>query len=119
VTALANLTVESVDGVVVAGLDGEIDLSNANELSARIAEAAADAPGGLALDLSGVDYLDSTGLRMLLNLASTLREGGHALRLVVKEDSFVSSLMDTTGVRGILPVGESRDEAVRELGEAP
>jgi anti-sigma B factor antagonist len=118
VTPLANLEVETVDGVRVAGLSGEIDLSNAGDLSARLAELTADERRGLALDLTAVDYLDSSGLRMLLNLASTLSDRGDALRVVVKEGSFVASLMETTGVLGILPVDGSRDEAVRELTAA-
>ncbi len=112
---LADLTVESVDGVSVAELSGEIDVSNAGELSARISELTAEESGGLALDLTRVDYLDSSGLRMLLNLASTVADRGRELRVVVQKGSFVASLMKTTGVDGILSVDTSRDEAVSEL----
>jgi anti-sigma B factor antagonist len=112
---LADLTVESVGGVRVAALSGEIDVSNATELRARVSELTAEEGGGLALDLTAVDYLDSSGLGMLLNLASTFANRGKELRLVVEKDSFIASLMETTGVDGILSVSESRDEVVREL----
>jgi anti-sigma B factor antagonist len=112
---LAELTVESVEGVPVAALSGEVDVSNATELRARISELTAEEGGGLALDLTAVDYLDSSGLGMLLNVASTFADRGKELRLVVEEDSFIASLMETTGVDGILSMGASRDEVVRGL----
>jgi hypothetical protein len=52
---------------------------------------------------------------MLLNLASTLADHGRELRVVVPPGSFIASLMETTGVDGILSVHVSRDEAVRAL----
>ena len=112
---LADLAVEPVGGVPVAELSGEIDVSNASELSARISELSLEEGAGLALDLTAVDYLDSSGLRMLLNLASTFADRGQELRVVVQEDSFIASLMEVTGVDGVLSVSASRDEAVREL----
>jgi anti-sigma B factor antagonist len=112
---LADLTLESVEGVPVAALSGEIDVSNATELRARISELTAEGGGGLALDLTAVDYLDSSGLGMLLRVASAFSDHGKELRLVVEKDSFIASLMETTGMDGILSVGESRDEAVAEL----
>jgi anti-sigma B factor antagonist len=112
---LADLTVESVGGVTVAGVSGEIDVSNASELSAQISELTENGVEGLALDLTAVDYLDSSGLRMLLNLAHTFDDRGRELRVIVKEGSFIASLMETTGVLGILSVGGSREDAVREL----
>jgi anti-sigma B factor antagonist len=115
---LADLAVESVGGVPVAAVSGEIDISNASELSARISELAAEAGGGLAVDLTAVDYLDSSGLRVLLNLASACADRGQELRVVVENGSFIASLMETTGVVGILSVSGSRDEAVRELASA-
>jgi anti-sigma B factor antagonist len=116
---LADLTVESVAGVSVVELSGEIDVSNASELSNRISERTAEVAGGLALDLTRVDYLDSSGLRMLLNLASTLADHGRELQVVVPQGSFIASLMETTGVDGILSVHASRDDAVRALAGGP
>ena len=112
---LADVNVESVDGVPVAAVSGEIDVSNATALRARITELTAERGGGLALDLTAVDYLDSSGLGMLLKLASTFADRGKQLRVVVEKNSFIASLMETTGVDGILSVGQSRAEAVRAL----
>jgi anti-anti-sigma factor len=116
---LADLTVESVAGVSVLELSGEIDVSNASQVSNRISELTAGEAGGLALDLTRVEYLDSSGLRMLLNLASTLADHGRELRVVVPPGSFIASLMETTGVDGILSVHASRDEAVSALAGGP
>lgn len=53
-------------GAIVIALHGELDVSSAG----RFLEAAADVgPGSrLILDLSGLDFIDSAGLRSLMNL---------------------------------------------------
>lgn len=45
---------------------GEIDLASANAVSTELMNGLAGANGVLALDLSEVSFIDSTGIRMLL-----------------------------------------------------
>src|SRR5882724_4028266 len=62
---LADLEVSKDGDVVLARIVGEVDMSNADELrAALVAAIPAEAPG-IVLDLSGVDYLDSAGIRMI------------------------------------------------------
>jgi anti-sigma B factor antagonist len=66
---------------VVVALDGQIDLHNAAELrEAIIAGLASDAPG-IVLDLTGVDFLDSAGLGILVGAERRARSLGKTFRL--------------------------------------
>jgi anti-anti-sigma factor len=56
-------------------LIGELDVSNFEELSAFLA-AHVDADAPLALDLSGVTFMDSSGLKVIYRLARLARERG-------------------------------------------
>ncbi len=55
-----------MDGVVVLAARGEIDLTTAPALADAIASHLADAPYGLIVDLSNVDFLASAGMTVLL-----------------------------------------------------
>ncbi|WP_372507687.1 STAS domain-containing protein [Mycobacterium shimoidei] len=54
------------DGVAVVSAAGEIDLSTASAFEAAIAEALAGDPTVLVIELSAVDFLASSGLRILV-----------------------------------------------------
>ena len=68
VTELPNVTIAAEDGVVVASLTGEIDLSNATEITDALLGGVPNEALGLVIDLSDVSYLDSAGVRMLAEL---------------------------------------------------
>ncbi len=68
------------DGTVVGLLRGEIDASGASSLREQI-ERAAGRGGDIALDLDGVGYIDSTGARLLVDVAKRLSAAGGRLEL--------------------------------------
>ncbi len=53
--------------VAVVALSGELDVAGAELLEHELTRISADhAPGGLVLDLSKLDFMDSTGLRLVV-----------------------------------------------------
>ena len=73
---LASFAAEGTDDVIVGALSGEVDLSNAAELERATADAVPNSARGLVLDLSAVSYIDSSGVRLVLSLAGSLRWRG-------------------------------------------
>jgi anti-anti-sigma factor len=53
-------------GAVVLKVSGRVDLSNADEFKDKMTAALNTAGGGLVVDLGGVDYISSAGLRSLM-----------------------------------------------------
>ena len=74
---------------------GDIDLATAEEFSAAVRSPRTDGAEGLVLDLRGVKFIDSSGLRVILIAAEKL---GRRLATVVTADSPVSMLVDLSGV---------------------
>jgi anti-anti-sigma factor len=112
---LADLDLESIAGLPVAHLSGEIDRSNADELGERVSAAITDEGGGLVADLSKLGFIDSTGIHMLFELAAELKRRRQALRVVVPAGSHLGEILDTVGLKQAAPTDRTVDEAVAAL----
>jgi anti-sigma B factor antagonist len=66
----------------VIAVEGEIHVSTAPEFSGVLAAAVAAGRTSLVLDLSGVMFIDSTGLSVLLNVLRRVTRAGGAMALV-------------------------------------
>ena len=58
---------------VVVTIRGEVDLATAPELESCLQRAFTDGPDGVVLDLEGLTFIDSSGLRVLVALAKDAR----------------------------------------------
>ena len=82
------LEVETVegDGLVRLVLQGELDLSTVSKVEEELRRAEAGEPKVLALDLSQLTFLDSTGLRLIVTADQRAREQGRRLAVVKGPD---------------------------------
>ena len=88
---------------------GEIDLASAPMLEERLT--ALQGEGPVVLDLSGIDFIDSTGLRVVLAAHQRAQDAEAELRIVAI-DGAVTRLLDITGVKDRLAVFQSVDAAL-------
>jgi len=72
--------ISRTDGSVVVSLAGELDLYNAHEVREALIECCAEGPNRLVVDLSGVKFIDSTALGVLIE-ARTRMENRRAFLL--------------------------------------
>lgn len=103
---LARLHVERrPDGPTVVTVSGEIDLTNADQLD-RCLDDAAEQARDLVVDLSGVTYLDSQGLRVLLGLVERHQVAGLRLTVVCGRRGVVRDLLLLTRLGDVVTVRE-------------
>jgi anti-sigma B factor antagonist len=95
----------------VLRVTGEVDLSTAPTLRERIRELAAGGAVHLIADLSQVDFLDSTGLGVLVGGLKRVREDGGSLVLVVTTPRILR-VFQITGLTKALPAWPSVTDAV-------
>jgi anti-sigma B factor antagonist len=72
---------QSPDGSLIRVV-GEVDLYSSPELRKAILKAVPSAEGGLAIDLAGVTYIDSSGVATLVEGLRSAREHGTGFALV-------------------------------------
>ena len=96
---------------LVAHVHGEIDTLTApllrTELDARISEAPL-----VVLDLSGVSFLGSAGLAVLVAAKDQVERAGHSLKLVCGS-RIVTRALEATGLLGLFEVADGVPEALR------
>jgi anti-anti-sigma factor len=116
VRRLAGLAIGQEGEVTVARLEGEIDLSNAEPLRQQIADGVPNDSAGLVIDLTDVSYLDSSGLRLLFDLARRVERRQQRLATVIPRGSPVRDLIAIVGGASMLGVQETREEALARVG---
>ena len=89
------------DGLTaIVAATGEIDISNVGDLR-EVVTTAADGCDRLRLDLTGVEFIDSTGLGCLLEIRSTLNAREVALEIAAG-DGPVRQAVEITGLGELL-----------------
>jgi anti-sigma B factor antagonist len=94
-------------------LTGELDVASAPVLEEALADACSAGAGEVVLDMSGLEFMDSTGLRAILRGKARCEDYDCEYRLTPAQRPVEQSLT-STGVRGLLGVGKrQRDSAKR------
>jgi anti-sigma B factor antagonist len=93
------VTPSSEGGVPVLAVVGELDMSNAAALKTAIASSGGEQSGRLVFDLSGLRFIDSAGIAVLLEAAErvdsvSVRDPAPAVRRVI----------EVTGLTDVLPL---------------
>jgi anti-sigma B factor antagonist len=92
----------TASGIAVAG---EIDAHTAPAVAAALAASDHDP---LVLDLAAVEFVDSSGLRVLLEAHQVLEAEGRSL-VLSRPSTAVQRLLDVAGVEGYLVVADTTD----------
>jgi anti-anti-sigma factor len=102
------------DQLWVLAVTGELDLSNSNELRAGLASLIdGESARWVALDLLGIDFLDSTALAAVAHAHRRLQATHGAITIVCQ--AYVCETFERTGLGDIFGLHLTRDHAVGYL----
>jgi anti-sigma B factor antagonist len=105
---------QSVGDIPVVAVSGEVDVYSAPALKERLTELLQSGVNTVVVDLSGVGFLDSTGLGALVEARSATTEAGGSLPLVCNHERILK-LFTITGLDGVFAIHASVDEAVASV----
>ncbi len=97
--------------VLVVAVHGDTDMYVVDELKLRLSEAIDEAPTALVLDLTGVTFLDSMALGVLLGGLKRVDEMGGRLRVVTSRAE-IRRIFEVTMLDQLFDIDSSRDEAL-------
>jgi len=101
----------------VISVAGEIDVYTAPTLRERLNELVADGEYHLVVDMGRVDFLDSTGLGVLVGGLKRARSHEGSLQLVCDQEKILK-VFRITGLTKVFPIHASLDGALAEPGAA-
>ena len=96
----------------VFALRGTMDIATSPTVRAALLEAADRGHHDIIVDLTQLEFLDSTGLGALIGAHKRAKEHGGRIRLVV-QDGQILRLLRITGLLGVFAVYHSLDDALR------
>ena len=106
------VSTRSQGGRIVMSLGGEIDLYTAPRLHGELVTIlSGDAPVQIVVDMSGVDFCDSTGMNVLLAAHRRAREQGGDLELAAPRPA-IRKILQVTGLESVFTVLEDPAQAV-------
>ena len=112
---LAVVTIDEHGPVLVGHVQGEVDLSNVDEIRSVLVAAVTHEIECMILDLTSTTYLDSTGVRLLFDLAERLQGRRQQLRLVVNDEALVRRVVVLTQLDQRVPMSSSVADALADF----
>ena len=105
------LSTREVDGTTIVAVGGEIDVYTAPKLRDRITELVADGVFNLVIDMESVEFLDSTGLGVLVGGLKKVRAHNGSLELICTQDRLLK-IFRITGLAKVFVIHDSADGAL-------
>jgi anti-sigma B factor antagonist len=108
-----SMDLEQRDEAWILHVSGELDYSECSGFRMHIDRILKSMPPATIVDLGGLEYLDSSGLGLLLSLSREYASAGGRLVLVTNET--VDSILDLTRLSGIFSIASDVPEAIETV----
>ena len=105
------LALINIVGITVAG---ELDLYTAPRLKENLLAALEDGVKKIVVDMTGVHFIDSSALGVLIGGVKRLKPNGGKL-VLVSVDENVNWIFQITGLNSVFEIYDTRDEALASL----
>lgn len=107
----------NLDGAVCLALSGELDLASVSELQAQFKDLART-EDDVIVDMSGLDYIDSTGAKTLLDAHRQLSRTGRRIVLAAVQ-AMARRIIDVMGLGKAIPIFPTVEAALEYLRANP
>ncbi len=106
-----SLQTREVDSRTIVSVGGEIDVYTAPKLRDKITELVGEGRHDLVIDMAGVDFLDSTGLGVLVGGLKKVRAHDGSMELICSQDRLLK-IFRITGLAKVFTIHESESAAL-------
>ncbi len=111
-----SLLAKMVEGVEVVALSGRLDAANAIEVRDQIRGLIQAGEGRVLIDLSGIKFLDSSGISVLVGAMKEANSKGGRIALL-RVPPTVRSLLELTRLHRVFDTFEDEDHACRVMAK--
>lgn len=100
--------------VLIITIDGRLDASSAPVAEGEINQALEGEQNRLLFDLSGLEYLSSGGLRVILGAAKEIRRREGKVALAALKE-YVYEIFEVSGFTAMIPIKDTVEEGLKEV----
>jgi len=104
-----------VDSSTVVEVRGEVDVHSAPQLRDRLAEVVATKPAAVIVDLSWLQFIDSTGLGALVATLNAANSAGVEFKLACKAEKLLK-IFRITGLHEVFDIHPTVEQALASIG---
>jgi len=108
------LSVKNEDKGTLVSVTGRMDAVSSPEFEKELARLIDEGNINFVIDLAGLDYISSSGLRSILVTAKKLK-GKNGQILLASLQAVVKEVFEISGFSAIIPIHESVEEAMAAL----
>ena len=109
------VTVDGEGEIARVALTGKLDIAGAEVIALPFA-ALSGAKQGIIVDMSGVSFISSIGIRHILMAAKALSRRNGRL-VLLKPTEMVVDVLTTAGIASIIPIAETDAQAMALIGK--
>ncbi len=110
------LAVTTAGPVTILKIEGRLDSNTSKELEDKVMGVITSGASRLLMDFGGVDYINSSGLRVLLMAFQHLKKNGGSLHLCDIKD-YMREVFEISGYTEIFPIFPGQAEALAAFPE--
>lgn len=102
------------DKALVIAVDGRLDTTTASDFETQFLELLANKQMNVLVDLNGVEYMSSAGLRSILSLGKKVKSEGRSMSFCNLQ-GMVKEVFEVSGFTSIFSVYDSQEQALESM----
>ena len=108
---------EIQDGIHIFRPNGRLDSNTYQRFEKKVFKAIDDGSLNIIVDFKNLDYISSTGLRVILMATKALqRQGGKIVLCLLNE--YVKEIFDVSGAGSLILIKDTAEAAIKEVGDS-
>ncbi|MFP4497643.1 MAG: STAS domain-containing protein [Vulcanimicrobiota bacterium] len=102
-------------GVQILSIKGRLDTQTVNEFEKKLMDLIREDHDKIAVDIAGLEYINSSGLRSFLKAAKEAKKLEKTL-VLFEPHKQVYEVFEMTGFTQVIKIFETRQEALKSIG---
>jgi anti-anti-sigma factor len=108
------VTTRQNDGVLIAELTGKLDTSTSGSIQDKLVQCVKDGETKIILNLKGLEYVSSAGLRVILIISKLLQSNQGEFR-VCSPNGIVEEVLKISGFNSLLRIFDTEKDAIDSI----
>jgi anti-sigma B factor antagonist len=105
---------ESIEGILIVRVNGRLDTVSSGEFEKKIMPLLEEGNYRVAIDFTGIDYVSSSGLRIILICAKNIKKKSGTFALFSLNNS-IEEVFQISGFAKIIPIYANQAEAIEKM----